>query len=536
MGAWDYILSEEPSLKDRVIAFFKGAPKRYSFAPEMDAAAKKWIQEYKKLFDQVAARNAGMNVVEDVTTVEKKEQIKKIGKLVDELGGTATQVPNKVIKKIGKLVPDENAESNKKTASGTKVQDSGERDAIDIFESMSEEYQDKGNEIADFIDGVNNMIDETKKSKRKKKIGVLSDSHVKIINNIVRELYPEFSAEGYELWIDGTGAQHIERRHGQNGEADSTMASREEKSLIPWAAQNAESGGFIRESDGSVRHSTRFFNKDGSRAPEIRLEKKTSDGVVFISECVPDSVNKRIWITSAYRNKKSSKGQLLNIEDTSSPQPTPEASFDSNATKTIIHKSDEKINTSDKKTSKNFDSGERFALSDKKADAKIEKQKIRLKAEYETDTVFSESGVKKRLATIDGYKALPASERGDIESRIWTELNESNGYDTREWLRLKWSVRLIDELVSQRGEAISRAERDIISKQVNQAIDGIVDSGRKSVRGRMEGEIRAELSDKIRNEATAKERIRSEIYQTLKKIEDKKTARKNVPLILSIFH
>ncbi len=66
-----------------------------------------------------------MNVVEDVTTVERKEQIKKIGKLVDELGGTATQVPNKVIKKIGKLVPED-----KKTASGTKVQDSGERFAV----------------------------------------------------------------------------------------------------------------------------------------------------------------------------------------------------------------------------------------------------------------------------------------------------------------------------------------------------------------------------------------------------------------------
>ena len=66
-----------------------------------------------------------MNVVEDVTTVDKKEQIKKIGKLVDEPGGTATQVPKKVIKKIGKLVPED-----KKTASGTKVQDSGERAAI----------------------------------------------------------------------------------------------------------------------------------------------------------------------------------------------------------------------------------------------------------------------------------------------------------------------------------------------------------------------------------------------------------------------
>ena len=116
----------------------------------MDAAAKKWLQEYKKIFDRVAARNAGMNVVEDVTTVDKKEEIKRIGKLVDALGGgAATQVPNEVIKRLGKLVPEESAEgtpstasgpppsrgrlgaeSNKKTAFGTKVQDSGERFAI----------------------------------------------------------------------------------------------------------------------------------------------------------------------------------------------------------------------------------------------------------------------------------------------------------------------------------------------------------------------------------------------------------------------
>lgn len=487
----------------------------------MDGAAKRWIQEYKKLFDQVARYNAGENVAEDITTETRNEQIKRIGKLVDELGGgVATQVPKSVIKKIGKIVPE-----NEKTATGTKVQDSGERFAIDIFESMSEEYQDKGNEIADFIDGVNNMIDETKKSKRKKKIGVLSDSHVKIINDIVRELYPEFSAEGYELWIDGTGAQHIERRHGQNGEADSTMASREEKSLIPWAAQNAESGGFIRESDGSVKHSTRFFNKDGSRAPEIRLEKKTSDGVVFISECVPDSVNKRIWITSAYRNKKSSKGQLLNIEDTSSPQPTPEASFDSNATKYIIHKSDEKINTFDKNSSKDFDSGERFALSDKKADAKIEKQKIRLKAEYETDTVFSEAGVKKRLAAIDGYKNLPAKDRSDIESRIWTELNESNGYDSRKWIALKWVSELTDRIANQQSEGVSRSEREIIFKQVNDTIEAMAQSGRKSVRASMEGELRAEIETKTKAQENAKINIRSEIYQSLKKITDIKTAR-----------
>ena len=190
-----------------------------------------------------------------------------------------------------------------------------------------------------------------KKNKRKKKIGLLSDSHVKVVNDLIRNIYPDFSAEGYELWIDGIGAQHIEQRHGKNGEADSTMASREEKALIPWAAQNAETGDFIREPDGSVRHSRRFFNSDGSRAPEIRLEKKTSEGLVFISECVPDSVNKRIWITSAYRNKNGSKGQLLNIEDSSSPQPTPEASFDSNATNNSIPQNQKNVKGIDENSS-----------------------------------------------------------------------------------------------------------------------------------------------------------------------------------------
>ena len=108
---WSYVLSEEPSLKDRVIAFFKGSPKRYSFALEMDRAAKKWIQEYKKLFDQVARYNAGENVAENVNTVTRNEQIKRIGKLVDELGGgAATQVPKSVIKRIGKVVPEGNSE------------------------------------------------------------------------------------------------------------------------------------------------------------------------------------------------------------------------------------------------------------------------------------------------------------------------------------------------------------------------------------------------------------------------------------------
>ena len=51
--------------------------------------------------------------------------------------------------------------------------------------------------------------------------------------------------------------------------------------------------------------------------------------------------------------EKGSKGQLLNMEDSSSPQPTPDASFDSDAADTILSESDGKNNTTVENSSKN---------------------------------------------------------------------------------------------------------------------------------------------------------------------------------------
>lgn len=239
----------------------------------------------------------------------------------------------------------ESVEATEQESKAVKASKREGANTTPIATDMTEEERNNGIRVAEFIENVNQMLDESKRSKRKKKIGVLSKKHATVINALMRTINPSFSAEGYELWIDGTGAQHIEIRHGKNGKADSTMASKQAKSLIPWAAQNADGSEFIRDEEGNIKRSDRFYNFDGTRAPEIRLEKSTLGGIVYVSECVPDSANKRIWITSAYVNKKGSKGQLLNIEDKSSPQPTPEASFDSNATTVIIPETSEKSNS-----------------------------------------------------------------------------------------------------------------------------------------------------------------------------------------------
>ena len=741
-GVWDYILSEEPSLKDRVIAFFKGAPKRYSFAPEMDAAAKKWIQEYKKLFDQVAARNAGMNVVEDVTTVERKEEIKKIGKLVDELGGTATQVPKKVIKKISKLVPDENAESNKKTASGTKVQDSGERFALkkdgknreyweidsgkDIFKGLTkpEEYRDAafkflisnrdnkivvkdkfGKEIIfirlsaeEFTQSIESQTlfdeDPTMFAQKMRLVPSLDDillhSNVNwkspdhknhklfkkngfenyrgrvridnvIFNTIVRVGKANFGDVFYDINLEvdsylphatssasdinestsnGSISQKSQNSNtsGKNsskdfdsgersaladgkrataGEVAAVKSSISKRGIDPKGIIAIADKYFARYSGQLTRTGVRYeflaaadmlFDltaESGDRAYAsvealaeelITNEKDTSGMTEDIKEMKRhireitfevrerdkgelDSVGgyaqfrkdnfgrlklandgasvdsvyavlQNLYGTSYFPELNTVGEMLIRIAEVMNTEPDLRTETDAeleiikyetavsimgelaDAFNVKIPEKSQRLSKSDAEAFKKranakaeTKAAKEIARAKKRLEQIESKMRTKLRAEYETDRVFSESGVKKRLATIDGYKALPASERGDIESRIWTELNESDGYDAREWIGLNWTTKLTDRLVSQKGEAVSRAERYEIYKQVYDTIRSIIESGKESVRGRMESEIRKELPDKIKAEANAKNDIRAEIYQTLKKIDDKKTGR-----------
>ena len=227
------------------------------------------------------------------------------------------------------------------SAESKVVGDATETGAVRL--SVSPEEQKLGRETADFIESVSKMLDHSKISKRKLKIGAISEGHKEIVEKLMHKIKPDFSVDGYELWIDGTGAEHINARHGENGKADRTMASREDKELIPWAANTPDGGEFIRDEHGNIKLSDRYFNADGSKAPQIRLHKEIDGDMVYVAECVPDSKNRRIYITSAY--KKSSTNQLLNIDSKESPQPTPEATFDSGATTNSLTHLSKKVNT-----------------------------------------------------------------------------------------------------------------------------------------------------------------------------------------------
>ena len=62
-AVWDYILSKEPSFADKVLSFFRQSAREYSELQGMSSQARKFIRQYKKLFDSLSEKHQGTNAL-----------------------------------------------------------------------------------------------------------------------------------------------------------------------------------------------------------------------------------------------------------------------------------------------------------------------------------------------------------------------------------------------------------------------------------------------------------------------------------------
>lgn len=62
------LIEADPTLKDKILSFFKSASTDYADVPKLSGAAKKYYRTYKKLFDEFSARNAQSNANENTLT------------------------------------------------------------------------------------------------------------------------------------------------------------------------------------------------------------------------------------------------------------------------------------------------------------------------------------------------------------------------------------------------------------------------------------------------------------------------------------
>ena len=103
------------------------------------------------------------------------------------------------------------------------------------------------------------------------------------------------NVEGCKILMNTNAVEHIKRRHGENGEHDSTMSNNKDIARINYVLQNYDS------MELSHRVSGEYKNRDSSRAQMVVLSKKIN-GTYFVIEAVPDTG--KIGIVSAYMNKK----------------------------------------------------------------------------------------------------------------------------------------------------------------------------------------------------------------------------------------
>ena len=110
---------------------------------------------------------------------------------------------------------------------------------------------------------------------------------------------------GYTHNIDKNAFNHIEKRHGSDGEADHTMADLNDVARISWVLENYDSVERAVDKNGNPVYAKGYLDSDGDPAAVV-VYRKRINGVYYVSEAVADNKWKKLWVTTAFmsENKK----------------------------------------------------------------------------------------------------------------------------------------------------------------------------------------------------------------------------------------
>lgn len=155
----------------------------------------------------------------------------------------------------------------------------------------------------------------------------VGDKVVGLVNDLIG-----LDVSGYKNQIKGNAIAHIDKRHGANGTANSTMANIEDFGRINYVIENADDAKLLTRKDVDAdtwKLSAEYRNADNSYAPLIRFEKRV-DNTYYVVEAVPDSKANRLAVVSAYMESAKKENPSLKSSDAGKPAPnvTPEADLE----------------------------------------------------------------------------------------------------------------------------------------------------------------------------------------------------------------
>ncbi len=269
------------------------------FNGEQYAGNKQTQKAANAKLEQIYSGNATQSDLESVVTdgalrsaFEKKSGITLTGSGEEQVQQIKAEI-NKV--KEGESFTDD--EFNKLTS---------EKSTGLEFRSMSEYTPKQRATIKEFINSVDTRIksavEEYRANKnapfKRLKISDVSQREVNDIHNLLG-----LTTYGYTHNINTNAFEHIENRHGTNGEADSTMSDSSDVARIGYVLENYDTVEQALDQNGNPVYTSAYPGSDNKPAPVIKYSKRI-DGTMYVAEAVAPNKWNKIWVTTAYVNKK----------------------------------------------------------------------------------------------------------------------------------------------------------------------------------------------------------------------------------------
>ena len=103
--------------------------------------------------------------------------------------------------------------------------------------------------------------------------------------------------EGSRVVLDINAVQHIEKRHGVNGQHDQSMKNIEDIARMGYVIMNYDEISYEQNT------TTAYLDENGKPSPLIRLSKKI-DGTYYVIEAVNSSKKKKNYVITAFISNK----------------------------------------------------------------------------------------------------------------------------------------------------------------------------------------------------------------------------------------
>lgn len=180
-------------------------------------------------------------------------------------------------------------------------------------EKVSKEYLDSVNpEIENAvisirngdIDSVPDVINVTE----------LDEKTIKAISDFVG-----YDVSGYVCKIERDRLVHVENRHGINGKHDHSLSDPKDTARMGYVVNNSDNIDWVVDGKGNKVFDEKYNDRYNNKSPVFIMEKRI-DRTYSVSQVVPDSKRKTLWVTSARIEKADVGSQVPNADN--SPQPT----------------------------------------------------------------------------------------------------------------------------------------------------------------------------------------------------------------------